>query len=80
MIFLMTHPPLTFVLFNFHHSLLHGRSQDQSASQQHTIHFINVFLLVWGGAAVVTVNAQLLRGRVYVVIEMIANCPRLNDY
>ena len=45
-------------------SLLHGHSKDFS---DHTIHFIDVFLIVWGGAAVVTVNAQLLRGKVYVV-------------
>ncbi|XP_064397001.1 protein YIPF6 homolog [Halichondria panicea] len=43
--------------------LLHGRANDP-ASGQHTIHFLNVFLLVWGGAAVVTVNTQLLRGKV----------------
>ena len=45
-------------------SLLHGRSLNKDSSEEHTIHFINVFLLVWGGAAVVTVNAQLLRGKV----------------
>lgn len=45
-------------------SLLHGHSKDFS---DHTIHFIDVFLIVWGGAAVVTVNAQLLRGKVYVI-------------
>ena len=44
--------------------MLHGHSKDLN---DHTIHFIDVFLIVWGGAAVVTVNAQLLRGKVYVV-------------
>lgn len=44
--------------------LLHGRSHDQSSAETHTIHFIEVFLLVWGGAGVVTINAQLLRGKV----------------
>ena len=58
------------ITYSILHSLLHGRSQDQTASQEHTIHFINVFLLVWGGAAVVTVNAQLLRGKVYVTVKI----------
>ena len=60
-------------------SLLHGRSLDKSSSQEHTIHFINVFLLVWGGAAVVTVNAQLLRGKVYVYSTFITQCACIKD-
>ncbi|KAL5510336.1 hypothetical protein EMCRGX_G005865 [Ephydatia muelleri] len=40
--------------------LLHSKDD----SGDHTVHFLHVFLLVWGGAAVVTVNAQLLRGKV----------------
>lgn len=43
--------------------LLHGKSQNSSSSE-HTIHFIHVFLVVWGGAAVVTINSQLLRGKI----------------
>ena len=70
-----------FILLPVHYSLLHGRSLDQNASEGHTIHFINVFLLMWGGAAVVTVNAQLLKGKVYVERSfkklMIADRPNI---
>ena len=41
--------------------LLHGHSHDRS--DKPTIHFVNVFLMAWGGAAVVAINAQLLRGK-----------------
>ncbi|CAI7988747.1 Protein YIPF6, partial [Geodia barretti] len=44
-------------------SLLHGRSTDHS-DDKNTIHFVHVFLLVWGGAGVVTLNSQLLKGKV----------------
>jgi hypothetical protein len=43
--------------------LLHGRSSDGS-HDENTIHFVHVFLLVWGGAGIVTLNAQLLKGKV----------------
>lgn len=56
----------TVMVIFFLFRLLHGRATDP-ASGQHTIHFLNVFLLVWGGAAVVTINTQLLRGKVWVL-------------
>ena len=45
--------------------LLHGRSTDRS-DEKNTIHFVHVFLLVWGGAGIVTLNSQLLKGKLYV--------------
>ena len=47
------------------HRLLHGSGHGDK--EEPTIHFVHVFVIVWGGAAVVTVNAQLLRGKMCVI-------------
>lgn len=41
--------------------LLHGSGHGDN--EEPTIHFVHVFVMIWGGAAVVTINAQLLRGK-----------------
>ena len=49
--------------------LLHGRAADKSSDEKNTIHFVHVFLLVWGGAGIVTLNSQLLKGKLYVCVQ-----------
>ena len=41
-----------------------GSSDDQNSTSG--VHFIQVFVIVWGGSCLVTVNAQLLRAKLYV--------------
>ncbi len=43
-------------------SLLHGSGH--GTKEEPTVHFVHVFVMVWGGAAIVTINAQLLKGKV----------------
>lgn len=55
---------ITYKVHSLFARLLHAHSHISNSSEP-AIHFVHVFVLVWGGAAVVTVNAQLLRGKVY---------------
>lgn len=62
-------PPLPFLSHPYIPiRLLHGRSTDRS-DEKNTIHFVHVFLLVWGGAGIVTLNSQLLKGKLYVALQ-----------
>lgn len=45
--------------------LLPGGSNDDHNNTS-GVHFIQVFVIVWGGSCLVTVNAQLLRAKLYV--------------
>jgi len=40
------------------HRLLPSNTSDSSG-----VHFIQVFVIVWGGSCLVTINAQLLRAK-----------------
>ena len=56
------------VLYNNNNNddrLLPGGSSDDHNNTS-GVHFIQVFVIVWGGSCLVTVNAQLLRAKLYV--------------
>jgi len=51
---------VTMVMIQWYRLLPAGSKDDHTSNG---VHFIQVFVIVWGGSCIVTVNAQLLRAK-----------------